>query len=174
MTLDYRQAVFFQDEMRFGTRSENKRKWTPQGHRPVAPVKIGYEFSYLYLALKPYTGEVFAMILPYMNTECFEIFVKEFSQFLNRTTLLIVDRATTHQAKVTKDTLVVLQHLPTACPELNPVERFFQEMRKEMADKVFDTIQQAQDKVCEALVKLTENLQNVIKLTLFPYIKVRN
>lgn len=160
--------------MRFGTRTENKRKWTPQGHRPISPMKIGYEFSYLYLALKPYTGEVFAMILPYMNTECFTIFVKEFSQCLNRTTLLIADRATTHQAKVTKDTLVVLQHLPTACPELNPVERFFQEMRKELANKVFISLQQAQDKVCEALMKVTENLDSVIKLTKFPYIKIRN
>ena len=67
-------------------------------------MKIGYEFSYLYLALKPYTGEVFAMILPYMNMECFAIFIKEFNQYLNRTTLLIADRATTHQSKVTKDT----------------------------------------------------------------------
>ena len=160
--------------MRFGTRTENKRKWTPHGHRPLAPMKIGYEFSYLYSAVKPYTGEVFALILPYMNTECFTIFVQEFSQCLNRTTLLITDRATTHQKKVTKDTLVVLQHLPTACPELNPVERFFQEMRKELANKVFMSIQQAQDKVCEALMKVTENLDSVIKLTKFPYIETRN
>ena len=112
------------------------------------------------------------MILPYMNTECFTIFVQEFSQCLNRTTLLIAHRATTHQTKVTKDTLVVLQHLPTA--ELNPVERFFQEMRKELASKVFVSIQQAQDKVCEALMKVTENLDSVIKLTKFPYIEIRN
>lgn len=166
--------MFFEDEMRLGTRTENKRKWRPQGHRPQAPVKIGYEFSYLYLALKPYTGEVFAMILPYMNMECFAIFIKEFNQCLNRTTLLIADRATIHQSKVTKDTLVVLQHLPTACPELNPVERFFQEMRKEIANQVFDTIQQAQERVCEALMKLADNLENVIKLTKYPYIKIRN
>lgn len=156
--------------MRFGTRTEHKRKWTPQGHRPYAPMKIGYEFSYLYVALKPYTGEVFAMFLPYMNSECFTLFIKEFSQCINRTTLLIADRATTHQSKATKDTLVVLQHLPTACPELNPVERFFQELRKELANKVFDSIQQAQDQVIRALAKVTESLDSVIRLTLFPYI----
>ena len=114
------------------------------------------------------------MILPYMNTECFAIFVQEFSQCLNRTTLLIAHRAPTHQTKVTKDTLVILQHLPTACPELNPVERFFQEMRRELANKVFVSIQQAQDKVCEALMKVTENLDSLIKLTKFLYIETRN
>jgi transposase len=160
--------------MRFGTRTENKRKWTPSGHRPLAPMKIGYEFSYLYLAVKPCTGEVFAMILPYMNGECFAVFVREFNQWLNRTTLLIVDRASTHQAKATADTLGVLQHLPTACPELNPVERFFREMRRELAGMVFDSIEQAQDKVCQALDKLTQNQESVIKLTLFPYIQTRS
>ena len=79
--------------MRFGTRTENKRKWTPQGHRPLAPMKIGYEFSYLYLALKPYTGEVFAMILPYMNTECFNIFVKFiFSAHRSETTAMAMNK----------------------------------------------------------------------------------
>lgn len=87
---------------------------------------------------------------------------------------LIADRATTHQSKVTKDTLVVLQHLPTACPELNPVERFFQEMRKELANKVFDTIQQAQDRICEALMKVADDLESVIRLTKYPYIEIRN
>lgn len=159
--------------MRFGTRTKHKRKWTPQGHRPFSPMKIGYEFSYLYLALSPYTGEVFAMILPYMNTECFSLFIKEFSQTLTRTTLLIADRATTHQTKATQDTLVVLHHLPTACPELNPVERFFQEIRKELASKVFTCIEQAQQKVCEALMKVTQNLDSVIQLTKFPYIHIR-
>jgi transposase len=157
--------------MRFGTRTENKRKWTPQGHRPLAPMKIGYEFSYLYLAIKPYTGEIFAMIMPYMTTECFELFIKEFNQCLNRTTMLIADKASTHQSKVTKDTLVVLQHLPTACPELNPVERFFKEMRKELANKIFDSIEDAEKQVVDALMKLSTDTQKVIKLTMFPYIK---
>jgi hypothetical protein len=92
-------AIYFQDEMRFGTRSESKRKWITQGHRILAPMKIEYEFSYLYLALIPYIGEVFAMILPYMNTEYFNIFLKEFSHYLNRTTLLITDRATLIKSK---------------------------------------------------------------------------
>lgn len=34
------------------------------GHRPVAPVRIGYEFTYLYLALCPFTGEGYAAFLP--------------------------------------------------------------------------------------------------------------
>ncbi|WP_298362882.1 hypothetical protein [Runella sp.] len=39
-------AIFFHDELRAGTRSELSRKWAPMGHRPVAPIKIGYENTY--------------------------------------------------------------------------------------------------------------------------------
>jgi molecular chaperone GrpE (heat shock protein) len=41
-------------------------------------------------------------------------------------------------------------------------------MRKEIANQVFDTIQQAQERVCEALMKVADNLENVIKLTKYP------
>ena len=40
------EAIFFHDELRAGTRTELSRKWAPMGHRPVAPVKIGYENTY--------------------------------------------------------------------------------------------------------------------------------
>jgi hypothetical protein len=85
--------------MRFGTRTELKRKWTPQGHRPLAPIKIGYQFAYLYVALCPFTGKVFSMILPSMSTECFKLFIQQFNEGLTDQTLVIADNATTHQKK---------------------------------------------------------------------------
>ena len=47
-------------------------------------------------------------------------------------------------------------------------------MRKELANKVFDTIQQAQDRICEALMKVADDLESVIRLTKYPYIEIRN
>lgn len=82
--------------MRFGTRTDLKRRWTPQGHRPKAPVKIGYAFAYLYLALCPYTGWLYAMILPYANKQIFTSFIQALDEELDRKTLLIVDRASFH------------------------------------------------------------------------------
>jgi transposase len=172
-----RQAVYFQDEMRLGTRTELKRRWTPQGHRPKTPVRIGYQFCYLYAAICPFTGQAFAMLLPQMNKECFGLFVQQFEQHLalQQPALLIAeliaDRAATHQAALTEGTAVTLAHLPTACPELNPVERFFKQMRAQLANTVFDSLEQAQQKVTQVFKQLTESTQNMIRLTLFPYIQ---
>ena len=162
--------------MRFGTRTELKRRWTTQGHRPKAPVRIGYQFCYLYAALCPFTGQALAMLLPSMNKDCFGLFLQEFHQHLGeqyprQPCLLIADRATTHQGKLTDNTSITLAHLPTACPELNPVERFFKEMRRQLANIVFDSLECAHNKVVEAFNQITSSAQKIIRLTLFPYIQ---
>jgi len=187
--------------MRFGTRTDLKRRWTPQAHRPKAPVQIGYQFCYLYVALCPFTGQAFAMLMPQMSKDCFRLFIELFDQHikeqhlnqqhlnqqhlnqqhlnqqhlnqqhLSRPTLLITDRATTHQSKLTEHTQIVLTHLPTACPELNPVERFFKQMRQHLANMIFASLEHAQNKVIEVFEKLTQSTEKISQLTLFPYIQ---
>ncbi len=62
--------------MRVGRRTALGKKWTPIGVRPLGKQKIGYEYLYLYVSLKPFTGEMFAMFLPRLNKECFGIFAE--------------------------------------------------------------------------------------------------
>lgn len=162
--------MYFEDEMRVGTRTELKRKWGPVGHRPKAPVKIGYEFVHLFVAIAPSTGKVFAMFLPALNQECFELFGTEFTSELTQKTLLIADRATAHQQKLLNQDWLVLQKLPAASPELNPVERFFQELRRRLAFKVFDSLQQAQDIVEKELQFFWQKPKLVVSITNFPYL----
>ena len=119
--------------MRSGTRTQLKKRWTPKGHRPICKVKIGYQFIYLYAALNPYTGHLIALLLPYMTKECFEIFMRYFEEqtqkiYGNKKVLMIADGATNHQKDVIKSRSIKLEKLPTACPELNPAERFFEQL----------------------------------------------
>ena len=66
--------------MRYGTRTEVGRHWMPCGERPVCPVKLGYEFGYLYTAICPYNGDLFAMFLPNMKRTCFDIFAQNLAE----------------------------------------------------------------------------------------------
>ena len=156
--------------MRVGTRTQLARKWGPQGHRPKAVVKLGYEFTHLFVAIAPFTGEVFAMFLPALNQECFQLFGQEFEQGLTAKTLLVADRATAHQQKLLHAERIVLAHIPAASPELNPVERFFQELRRRLAFKVFDSIEQAQQTVEKELKFFFGNPQLVTSITIYPYL----
>lgn len=157
--------------MRLGTRTELGRKWGPIGHRPLAPVHIGYSFTHLFVALAPLTGQVFAMFLPALNRTCFQLFGQQLDQELTQPTLLVADRATGHQAKLLADTHLELIHLPTACPELNPVERFFSELRRSLKSRVFETLAEAQHCVELVLAEYFQDPDRVVQLAAYPYIK---
>ncbi len=134
---------------------------------PACQVKIADEFGYLYCAICPFTGDLFGLLLPWMKKECFEIFLKEFQRQLPETaeTLMILDGAGSHQQSVVSENSgLELQKLPAACPELNPVERFFQELRKDLSNQVFETIAQIEQKIQELLEKYWSEPNLVIRL----------
>lgn len=160
--------------MRSGTRSQCKTRWSRKGQRPLCRMKLGYEFCYLYAALCPATGHLLALILPDMTKASFGIFSAYFSQQVKQrygTTpvLLIADGASAHQKEVCLKNGIRLEHLPTACPELNPVERFFEELRKEMSNHVYDTIDAAENHLSTILHKYFQNQNKIIRLCLYPY-----
>lgn len=163
-----RHLIFWMDEMRAGTRTQFKRRWTPRGHRPKCRMKIGYEFVYLYAAICPYNGDVFAMLLPNMKQECFSLFIQYFAEYLEQEAVVFLDQASSHHRS--ENPLIKLEHLPPKSPELNPVERFFKEMRKQLSNQVFDSIEQVEIKISQIVEKYIEQPQKVINLTQFPYI----
>jgi transposase len=171
---EYGQRIYWGDEMRYGTRTELKRRWTPSGHRPVCRVKIGYEFGYLYCLLCPLTGDLFCLMLSSMQKACFVRFLQEFAEYLGKEpekTLVMVDGAGSHQANVlSADSPLRLEKLPPCSPELNPAERFFQELRKESANQVFETVKDIEVKLEKILQRYWKEPQLVRSLTSFPYI----
>lgn len=164
--------------MRYGTRTALKRRWTPIGHRPVCPVRIGYQFGYLYCLVCPWTGDLFCLLLPSMRKECFARFLIEFAEYLGvkaKPTLVIVDGAGSHQANVLKaGSCLGLEKLPPNWPELNPAERFFQELRRHLANQVFVTLVEIEDKITQILQRYWKEPQLIRSLTSFPYITASN
>lgn len=164
--------------MRYGTRTELKRRWTPKGHRPRCPMKIGYQFGYLYCLLCPFTGDLFCLLLPSMQKACFGRFLEEFAKYLGKkpaTTLVIVDGAGSHQTNVlSSDSPLRLEKLPPSSPELNPAERFFQELRKELANQIFETVEELEAKLEQILQRYWKEPQLIKSLTAFPYLNASN
>lgn len=156
--------------MRVGTRTDLGRRWAPTGVRPVGRQTIGYKYLYLYVSIKPFTGEVFAMFLPRLNKECFNLFINERSKELTAKTLMILDGAGAHGLS-DENQLLEITKLPAYAPELNPVERFFQELRRRLKFRVFETLDAAEEYVTEALQEFLTNKEQVKSLTLYPYIK---
>ena len=85
--------------------------------------------------------------------------------------LVIADGATAHKAELFDKEKLVFERLPAACQELNPVERFFKEIRKKLKNKIFDTLEQAQERIQKIVENLFEQEGKVSSLTCFPYLK---
>jgi transposase len=172
---DYGQKqIYFTDEMRYGTRTASKRRWSRQGRRPICKVKIGYEWGYLFVALCPATADLFACYCSHLDKACFKYFIQEFNTHLQEKAipsplLLIGDKATAHQQSLLPDN-IHWQSLPTACPELNPVERFFEELRKILANRIFEDKEQIEQCLTFWINEYQKQSEQIIQLTQFTWL----
>ena len=163
--------------MRYDTRTQCKRRWTVQGDRPVCKMKLGYDSAYLYVAICPFCGSLFAMFLSHLDKVCFAEFLRQFERHisehhLGKRVLLVGDGATAHTSQDWESHHAIdWVRQPTACPEVNPVERFFQELRRQTANQIFHSKEEVERKIQQLVEQYLTEPEKISKLTLFPYIK---
>lgn len=140
--------------------------------RPSGEQLIGYEYGYLSVALNPASGELFALILPDMTLESFQVFVDQFVSFIGEQTFvrLITDGASAHRStRLQLGEQLTLEQLPAYSPELNPVERLFKELRAELKNRVFETLEAVEEAVIKALKPFLTDGLRVKKLTFYSW-----
>lgn len=116
-------------------------------------MKRSYKWTYLYAALEPTTGESFCLYLPGMDDGCLEVFLGELSKTYPEHHLLIVlDGAPSHRSeKIEHPENVSLLMLPAYSPELDPVERWFQEFRRKLSNRAFESVALLQEALSQTL-----------------------
>lgn len=149
-----RRRIFFFDEGRFGLHTERGRCWALRGVQPYAPVALGYENFYCYAAVSPYGGDSFMLFLPWANTEMMNLYLQHFARaYPHDEVLVLLDRAGWHTAKA----LLVppnlsLQCLPPYSPELNPVEKLWWWLRRDVCrNRLFSSDQELQEALAHAI-----------------------
>jgi transposase len=131
--------VFSQDESRFGLLTVRRRRLTASGVQPVGPVQHIFEWFYVYGAVAPTTGERFFLELPYLNAETFQLFIEAFADaFPDSLNLLLLDNSGAHTAQRLRwPENVRAVWLPPYCPELNPIERVWRDLKDDLAWEQF-------------------------------------
>ena len=165
------QQPWFEDEMRYGTRTIIGKKWTAEGHRPQTPMKYGYCYAYLFQAVQPSTGKTFEMYLPNMSGECFKIFMSSFAKKYPGQTM-IMDNAGCHHVNWEEDHMpdVNIEYLSAYSPDFNPQERLFQELRKPLKTKVYDNLKDIEEDLNQTLKEFWDKPQKVRNLTAWNWI----
>jgi transposase len=166
--------LWYHDEARFGLHLPCYRRLTARGVKPVQPYEPLYEYSWLYAAVEPNSGESFFLQLPRLDAECFELFLAELSseapEALN---VLVLDNAPAHvKRSLVLPENIVLLWLPPYSPELNPVERLWLAIRQKI-DCFNHSIRSSIDALEEHIAVIIRALtpSQIASLTGYDYIR---
>ena len=109
-----------------------RRRLTGYGVKPLQVVEPLYEYDWLYAAVEPTTGDAFWWELPRLDAACFSVFLRQFGQpYAESLNIVLLDQAPAHVAqRVEVPENVVLLWLPAYSPELNPVERLWEDLKR--------------------------------------------
>jgi transposase len=135
--------VFSQDDSRVGLLTIRRRRLTASGIPPVGRIQHVFEWFYVYGAVAPTTGERFVLELPYLNADTFQLFVDAFGHaFPDSLTILLLDHSGAHTAQHMRwPEQVRCVWLPPYCPELNPMERVWRDLKDTLAWLQFNDLE---------------------------------
>ncbi|WP_456480302.1 transposase [Nautilia sp.] len=109
--------------------------------------------------------------MPDVNTLTTKKFLDELKKFFKNYHLIIVwDNASFHKSKKLEDDDLTIMFLPSYSPELNPTKKFYGEIRKVTANKIFENIEEQEKLIDEALTNYMKNKENIKQLCGFHWI----
>ncbi len=161
------------DEARFGQKGRVCHRWFTRGQRPPGLCDQRYSWTHLFAAVRPASGDSFALVLPQVSTVAMNTFLAQFAATLaaDEHAVMVLDRAGWHTAKkLDIPRNVTLIWLPPYSPELNPVERVWLYLReRHLSHRLLDTYDAIVDALCRAWNALTT--ERIRSLTSYPYLE---
>ncbi len=148
--------IYFQDESRFGLLTVQRRILTAKGIKPLVPYQHKFKNFYLFGAFSPITGTHLTLELPKCNSDCFQLYLDEFSkQNPTEFKIIFLDNGAFHKAKdLVIPPNIKLLFIPPYSPELNPAEKIWRYLKDRIANVANKTLDDLSDKVANLIVNL--------------------
>ncbi len=145
--------LFAQDESRLGLHESVRRRLTARGVKPLQRLFPRYEYFWLYAAVEPTTGDSLELEMPALDLACVQAFLDEFSgRFPESLNLLVWDGAPAHIAhRLVIPSNVLLVQLPAYSPELNPVERLWEDLRYRLGSELPRSLSALKERAAELI-----------------------
>jgi transposase len=124
----------------------------------------------LFGAFSPINGNHLILELPQCNSNMFQTFLEQLSkQDEQEFKIVIIDNGAFHHAKslIIPDNIQLI-FLPSYSPELNPAEKVWWMIKRELKMKLFKTMEELQDVLTAAIKKICTH-QTIKQLTAFAY-----
>lgn len=167
-------VLFFVDEMRYGLMSNYKRSWSKIGKRVIIKNQMEFANAYLYSAINPIDGETVHLLgFKAINSATTYKFLEELKKLkANKQIIVIWDNAPFHRLKaLTEIEDISILFLPAYSPQLNPVERLFEELRRATANRIFKSLKEQEQIIKTKLLDYLNNKEAVKRLCSYDWIE---
>jgi hypothetical protein len=168
-----RLTLWCQDEARVGQKGRVCHRWFTRGVRPSGLCDRRYTWAHLFAAVRPSTGQGFALVLPEASTRAMQVFLDQFAAALeaDEHAVMLLDQAGRHGARaLVVPGNVTLVPLPPYSPQLNPVERVWLYLReRHLSHRLLNGYDAIVDACCAAWNQLTP--ERLRSLTSYPYLQ---
>jgi DDE superfamily endonuclease len=156
--------------MRVGLRGLVRRVWGRRGVKVYQRLQLAYHWRYLFLVVNVQAGKLHWCWLDSMAGERMVAAVGGLQKHTEVATV-IWDGAPGHWDQWVRELGMPLIALPPYSPELNPAERVFEEVRREIEGKVYSTLEDKMRAAAEFLTELESNPERVRSLTWWNWIE---
>ena len=168
-----RLTLWCQDEARVGQKGRVCHRWFTRGVRPSGLCDQRYTWAHLFAAVRPSTGQGFALVLPEASTRAMQVFLDQFAAApeADEHAVMLLDQAGWHGARaLVVPGNVTLVPLPPYSPQLNPVERVWLYLReRHLSHRLLNGYDAVVDACCAAWNQLTP--ERLRSLTSYPYLQ---
>ena len=168
LTRGNRVRVWFADESRFGLLPVYRRCWTQRGLRPHKKYQTRYQWSYCYGALDVVNGEMVCIQTPSTNLQWTEAFLQQIKkQYPEEEHVVVWDGAGFHPHDSEHPNVppgIHIVNLPPYSPELNPIERLWDMIQDQTANKLWPSIKRLEEVVATHLKDWWEDTEKVLSL----------
>lgn len=136
--------LFCQDESRFGLFTRAGKGLTAKGVKPVCRFQQVFQYTYLFGAYSPITGDHFQLELPHCSADTFQIFLDQFAaERPTELKVMLLDNGAFHKARRLRwPTGIIPLFLPPYSPELNPAEKIWWRFKRAFTNKTFESLDQ--------------------------------
>jgi DDE superfamily endonuclease len=159
-----------QDETRLGLHTDLGKRLTATGVKPVIEMQWPRQALWLYGAVEPQTGAGVFMEYSHLDSRCFEHFLHHLSGlYANSLNIIQVDGAPAHIAwEIEIPDNIILMFQPPHSPELNPIERLWQDIKRDFKGANFANLDALRAAITEVLNDITPEW--IASLTQYPFI----
>lgn len=137
--------------------------------------QLGYQWAYIFTAIRPATGDDLTLVLPAVNTDAMQVFLDHVaaSRPPEAHVVMVLDGAGWHVSRdLTVPANITLVVLPPYSPELNPVERVWLYLRERFLSlRLLPSTDAIIDACCNAWMRLVAEPGRIKSLSAYPWIE---